>query len=87
MSTLGAIHSRRVPASAAAPTSEHHTEGTSVLLIHEDLARAHTEQRIADAVRAGRVRRLRSAAHAQRKADQAQRLAAQAQSVMTAATA
>jgi hypothetical protein len=40
-------------------------------LMHEDMARAHTAQRIEDAARLRRVRRLAAAHRAARRADEA----------------
>jgi hypothetical protein len=42
-----------------------------MFLMHEDLARAHTEQRIRDAERSQRQHSIRSAVRAQQKAEKA----------------
>ena len=56
-------------------TSTHSTdlmnEGNAMLLMHEDLARAHTAQRIRDAERSQRQHSVRSALRAQYKAEKA----------------
>ena len=59
-----------------APTAPHHVtdilnRSTEMQLIHEDLARAHTAQRLEELTRHQRARRLAAAHRADRRAEQA----------------
>ena len=59
-----------------APTAPHHVtdilnRSTEMQLMHEDLARAHSAQRLEEAMRWQRSRRLAAAHRASRRAEQA----------------
>ena len=59
------------PSATFLNSTDFNDEGHAMLLMHEDLSRAHTEQRIRDAERSHRRHSVRSALRAQEKAEKA----------------